>query len=236
MLTPGNNKLGDAFVGFSISIEASCNPTEVCREVCYGKRGHYRFQNVTDSTVRNFEATKKANFATAMIRKLRKTRAGIVRTHVVGDFYRSFYVLQWLHIARRSPQKTFLIYTRAWRSPKMLPYLRLLAGLPNVHLWLSCDNSSGEPPSDPQFVGKAWLSLNDLDVPPYPVEIVFRDNVKTDKSRLGGYYVCPVERLTKKIELTCSICRYCFSPDRVQKQKDKNAKDAKPKRIPLTLV
>ena len=69
----------------------------------------------------------------------------VCRVPVVGDFAMPIYASKGVQIVANSPDTTFPAYTSSWRIPKIEPYLRALAELPNMRLWFSTDRQTGYP-------------------------------------------------------------------------------------------
>ncbi len=55
--------------------------------------------------------------------------------------------------------------------------------------------------------GVAWMMLDDDDVPPSPVHVVFRVDTSTVMKRVTNSIVCPAENGTGHI--TCERCQWC---------------------------
>lgn len=236
LFQPGNTKLGHAFRSFSLPIVETClSPTEVCKKVCYGKRGRLVMSSCRGSQDRSLKRAKSRTFAAEAAAEIREYGSPAVRVHVVGDFFSPAYADAWSSVARNCPKSDLLIYTRRWLDPSMWPSLGRLGSLPNVHLWCSCDSSSGEPPAFDWKAGNAYLSLSDEDVPAYPAGVVFRNRPKTEmKFTKFGDFVCPAEQgVKRKKKITCSDCRYCLS-DKLVTRRDPEA--PVPRRVPLMVV
>lgn len=213
----GNKKLGDAVWSFSLPIEKSCkSATALCGRACYAKAGHFAWPSVHLSHRRAWEASARSDFADQVVAFCEKKEVKTVRIHVSGDFYSQGYVGKWAGIAARLPATTFLAYTRRWRDPKMIDPLGELGALGNVFLWLSADAETGEPPRPSWSAGVAYMSLSDQDLPPYPVDLVFRDRTKTVMRRTpDGARVCPTDDgVDRAVKVTCSACRFCFRAGR----------------------
>jgi len=66
---------------------------------------------------------------------------GVLRIHSAGDFFDAAYTRAWREAASRTTTR-FWTYTRSWKITAIQSELDALAALPNVAIWLSCDESS----------------------------------------------------------------------------------------------
>ena len=211
MLRQGNTKLGSSIHQWSIPSgdrKICIGASNLCLRVCYATRGHYRQHTVKAAMHRNYDLTKQSGFSTMLITWLMGQRTKIVRIHASGDFYNITYARKWIRAIKRNPGTLFFGYTRSWRDPDVLPVLQELAAMPNVKLWFSCDSETGEPPYD-ENVRRAYMMLDDDDIPAFPVNMVFRDKHKSVMKRVEGVMVCPYENGATK-NITCDKCRLCF--------------------------
>jgi len=157
---------------------------------------------------------------------------GVVRVHVGGDYFSPGYVDLWKRIVLGRPEIRFYAYTRSWQDGRgnvareFTRPLRELSELPNMRLVLSCDRETGVPPKDlvPATI-RAWLAEDDKDLPPEPVELLFRDHDGMGRETMAvaprgagpadGTPVCPVERSKKYVKktglITCQNCSWCWS-------------------------
>jgi hypothetical protein len=159
--------------------------------------------------MKNYELSLMDGFAEWMIMEVRRTFARVVRIHVSGDFFDARYTRAWLKVIKACPEVTFYAYTRSWTEPKILPVLKLLAKEHNLYLWFSCDREMKAPPRIPR-VRRAWLAVNDDDIAPYIVDLVFRDRPFTiQRYDKAGFPVCPHEWGFPQ-KPTCSQCKKCF--------------------------
>jgi hypothetical protein len=217
VLQLGNKKLGDGIWSFSLPIEKSCkSATSLCGRACYAKAGHFAWPSVHLSHRRAWEASAQQDFADQVVAFCEKKGVKTVRVHVSGDFYSQGYVEKWADAATRLSGVTFLAYTRRWRDPRMFGALGAFGSLANVFLWLSADAETGEPPRPAWSAGVAYMSLSDQDLPPYPVDLVFRDSDKTVMRKTpAGARVCPTDDgVARSAKVTCSACKFCFRPGR----------------------
>lgn len=239
LLKEGNSKLGRLVACFSLPVNETTCPgsTEVCRSVCYACDGFFRMPSVKKSLEDSLERSLLPSFVDDVVMTIRLQRHPLVRIHVSGDFYSPEYVRKWMDICQRSPQTSFLAYTRTWRNDHQLLALQELANLPNVALWLSADSETGEPPMRGYpFAGVAYMSVNDYDMPDYPVELVFRNTTRSvmrfadTPGRVS--LVCPAEQGTG-IKMTCTQCRYCFTRREQPRWKARTARTTPPTLPPL---
>lgn len=184
--------------------------TELCHRLCYARSGRFRFRDVKVAHESSLKRSHESGFVSWMVLTIRDVCALAVRVHTGGDFYNARYVRQWISIAKRCPNTCFYAYTRSWRDPRVAPALRQLAALPNFALWYSCDRETGEPPRNPG-VERAWMAENDKDLPPFPVDLVFRNNIERPRRTLGGYPICAYDQnVAQTSRVTCSHCQRCW--------------------------
>lgn len=212
MLTRGNQKLGNWIWAFNLPCKLTCpgmSPT--CSALCYACDGRFLRWNVKHAHQRNLIASRLSDFRNRMIDEICNNCVLFLRWHSSGDFYSPGYVASWRHVVQRMRRTTFYGYTRSWTNEEMLPALIELAAEKNVQLWWSCDRSMPQPPRV-AGVRLAWMAETDQDLPPYAVDLVFRDDTSAGLlKRLSGYLVCPYEQKLKLPRaLTCSQCGLCF--------------------------
>lgn len=209
-IRPGNSKLGPLIHHWSIPaiiLSICVGATALCRKLCYAMQGHYNQRNVKEALLRNYEESLRDDFVTLACGWIRALFVRVIRIHASGEFYSTTYVDKWIEIARRNPQVTFYAYTRSWRKEPILERLIELSKLPNVWLWFSCDQESGPPPVVSR-VRRAFLMVDDADVPQFPVDLIFRDKDKSTLKWVGPSLVCPAENGVTST--TCSQCQLCF--------------------------
>ena len=209
-LRPGNTKLGALVHQWSIpsGLQHICvGATALCLALCYAMRHHYCRSNVKNAMEVNYDLSLRPDFVQIMYGWLRSMFARVVRVHASGEFYNEEYVRKWIRIAKAHPDVTFYAYTRSWRSEALLPALKELARQPNFLLWFSCDKESGAPPVY-KHVRRAYLMMDDTDLPGYRVDLVFRHRTSTVRKWVKGTLVCPAENGVT--EMTCSKCQLCF--------------------------
>lgn len=228
MLRQGNSKLGLDYWTFSLPAIKTCpGSTKFCKSLCYATNGFYNMPNVQTALDDAHKATRKTNFTDLVTADIAWHNVRKVRIHASGDFYSAAYVEKWVEIATKARSTVFLVYTRSWRVAAILPALRKLAKLPNVHLWLSADADSGKPVRMESSAGIAYLMKDDRDTPAYPVGLVFRDGPKTEmKYAPSGDFVCPAEQGVDrpKMKMTCSRCNFCIGSVRPRRAKTKAAR------------
>jgi hypothetical protein len=218
-----NTKLGPGVQGFSLPpgnvLRTGTCPgaNELCEEICYASRGRMQINEWRYWVNWAFVELWPERFVQALTEN---PLSRLFRIHVGGDFYSASYIGLWERIIRENPRTRFWAYTRSHQDGRggrseLLAPLRRLAMLPNMRLLLSADRLTGVPPLDlvPGAV-RAWLCESDQDVPPEPVEVVFRNAPEAALSVLGGSPVCPVERASDPAKvagkITCRNCAWCF--------------------------
>lgn len=124
---------------------------------------------------------------------------------------------------RACPGTAFFGYTRAWRRPEILAELIALASLPNMSIWFSIDSDSGLAPTVPRVrrayllgPGEAEAGVSaDADLVfrvPLPRRPGHSNEYARPAKRANGVLVCPKEQgIARKVALTCSSCRICFT-------------------------
>lgn len=171
----------------------------------------------------NFKVTQKSFFVEDICAEIAKKKVRVVRIHVSGDFYSADYVDKWLEIVDRFPAVTFYAYTRSWRVAEQRKKLNKLADRPNVRLWWSLDSETGCPKKVPTNVRLAYMSTGLLDVPDYPVDLIFRDYPirRIVQKKINEALVCPAENGIS--HLTCEKCGVCWRETRGYRHKDSRA-------------
>ena len=220
---PHNARLGPAIHAFNLPSEPDVciGATPTCAAVCYAKRFLFRIQLARHR--RNHERSRDDRFTRSVIGEIRRGMVRAVRIHASGDFDDPGYARRWAEVARACPGTTFFAYTRSWRNSGILAELVGLARLPNVFLWFSEDRDSGRSPAVPR-VRRAYL-LADGEVEagvPGDSDLVFRvprprrpghaNEYAHPAKRANGVLICPKEQgIDRKVEITCSCCRICFT-------------------------
>ena len=99
--------------------------SEGCELICYATKGNHQFPSVKNSREKSFIATKRDDFADAVIytilyhleTKRYKGNVMIVRIHESGDFYSIQYLRKWLKVWRyfeHDDRVTFCFYTKSF--------------------------------------------------------------------------------------------------------------------------
>ncbi|MBA3413630.1 MAG: hypothetical protein H0U10_00190 [Chloroflexia bacterium] len=220
---PHNARLGPAIHAFNLPAEPDvcigASPT--CEAACYAKGFLFRIQLARHR--RNHEWSRDDRFVRSMVGEIRRGLVRVVRIHTSGDFDQPDYVRSWAEVARACPGTAFFSYTRSWRVGPVLAELIGLARLANVSLWFSEDRDSGRPPAVPR-VRRAYLLADGEaeDGVPTDADLVFRvplprrpgqcNQYARPAKRANGILVCPKEQgIARRVELTCSSCRICFT-------------------------
>lgn len=199
MLTPGNRKLGgDLIWGFALPSgipEVCVGMTPTCQTHCYAIRYAQYRSSAQAKYQRNLELSKLADFAQRMRYCIINNDVKVVRIHTGGDFYSVRYIRQWLKVIAWLPHVQFFTYSRCWRIPALKPVIDEMAAFSNARLWYSCDQDTGLPSHMPPTVKKCWLMTDAEDVPPQPVDLVFRVRKLRliPLPQLDGIRVCPDE-------------------------------------------
>jgi hypothetical protein len=156
------------------------------------------------------QQAKQRNFVDTMSDEVFRRGVLVLRVHVAGDFFTPAYTAKWIEIATRSPHTRFFGYTRSWRVPKIEPYLRAFAALPNVRLWYSADRETGMPPSVPDGVRVAWMQ--DTEAAPAGGDLVFQVRKLRRLSLPLAAPVCEQETPEGKARgVNCANCTVCWS-------------------------
>lgn len=199
MLTPGNRKLGgDLIWGFALpsgTSDVCLGMTPTCKTHCYAIRyGQYR-ANTQAKYQRNLELSKLPDFAQRMRYFILNNDVKVVRIHTGGEFHSVRYARQWLKVIAWLPEVLFYTYTRCWRIPSIKRVIDEIATFSNARLWYSCDRDTGIPTQVPPAASLCWLMTHAEDVPPQPVDLVFRVQGlrRMPLPQLHGMRVCPDE-------------------------------------------
>ncbi len=235
-----NSKLGKGMLSFDMTPIASCPGSKhaICRElrpdgnaepkpICWACRKGYRQENRQLRLAANLQFSRTESFvpwANGVIGRRSKVKA--VRLPGIGDMYNVKFVNKVHSIVRANPKTKFWAYTRCWSVPSIWEQLRNLGGEPNMVLWMSWDRKMAEhhgPPPDRKFPW-AWLAETDDDLPPEPVELIWRNDGKssgkqklTERHTLGGCLVCLHEDGVTKT--TCAKCGICWKGEKFRTAK-----------------
>jgi hypothetical protein len=217
-----NRKLNQIH-SFSLPTIISCpDRTALCESLCYAVKFEKQYKASTrDNYEDNLAFVQKditgftkvmTEFFKSYEHKKVKGKKIPFRIHVAGDFFSSEYIKAWHSIVKDSPNTMFTVYTRAWRNKATRLLIEDLASLDNINVWASLDKDTGDILLDEKStIRRAYLSVNDTDLPSYSVDILFRNDQSTTLTKLPNKgKVCPYEmglKNSKKMNcLTCNIC------------------------------
>ena len=219
MLTPGNRKLGGSLIwGFGLpsgNPEVCVGMTATCQSHCYAKRFEAYRSSAAAKYQKNLELTRLPDFAQRMRYFILIHEVKVVRIHTGGEFYSARYIRQWQRVIGWLPEVSFFTYTRSWRIPALKVEIDRLAALPNARVWYSCDRETSIPADVPASVRLCWLMTHSEDVPPEPVDLVFRIRQLRQQplDRLQGTRVCPDENGKHYARPPhCESCGHCWRP------------------------
>ena len=190
-----------------------------CKSVCYAATKRFKMPNVKLAHKRNYQMSKRKDFASRMLRELRNLDVDVLRIHVAGDFYNERYINDWLKIIRRRRNVQFYAYTRSWAVPDDLAAITRVGKEPNMQMWFSFDKDMPRPPKI-KGIRTAYMMTSVSDRPPCHADLVFRtDECGRDVLKYTNYrsLMCPYENGVT--ETTCSKCALCWKP---AKSKRKN--------------
>ena len=218
MLTPGNRKLGEELIwGFALpsgTSDVCLGMTSTCQAHCYARRYEQYRQKAKAKYQRNLELSKLPDFALRMRYFILNAEIQVVRIHTGGDFYSPQYAQQWLQVIESLPTVSFFTYTRCWRVPELRPVLEQMVACPNMQLWYSCDRETGIPSELPAGVRTCWLMTEHDDLPPVPVDLVFRIR-RLRRLPISSLRVCPDENGKQYARPPhCESCGRCWSASR----------------------
>jgi protein gp37 len=236
----GNRKLGQKIMlSYDLSPIIACPGSRfaLCRELrpdgnvepkalCWACRNCYREHEKKVRLSKNYCFSQTEQFVPwankTLSARRRKIRA--VRIPGIGDFYSVEFVAKVREIIRANSQTKFWAYTRSWVVPSIWAELRKLGDEPNMVLWMSWDRKMAEhhgTPPDRKFPW-CWLAETDVDVPPVPVDLVWRYSGHIQWNErlpylpiLGGAVVCPHE--DGQTETSCSTCGICWAGEKFRK-------------------
>ena len=147
---------------FSLPAGVSCPALHLCVQKgkehgddaicarCYARRGRYRFSNVRRSQTERWNwwqetpPDKRADFIVMAIQM--EGAARYFRCYDSGDLDSPAACETWIRVAEQLPYTIFWIPTHTWMIPEMLPSLRELARVPNVHVRPSAVCFDDPPP------------------------------------------------------------------------------------------
>ena len=201
-ISEGNIKLGlkgEQIYAWSLPPKISCpGESEKCGLICFGLKSERQYPAVREAWKRNLEISKNGDFVDKFnrlfvkLRRRKKRFSKIFRIHAVGDMYDKQYILAWYKIVKNNPDITFYLYTRSWRFLSFYEQLCKLQELPNVHGFLSMDDTISTPlPENYKELG--WRVA------------YIEGQEKVDAVRCPAVY-------KKRLKITCGKCRFCFNP------------------------
>jgi len=231
-LVYSNKKLGHGVWHFSLPAILTCpGRTDACEAACYADKGHYHQTNVKQRLAINNAARMDPRFVSRVTLQIQQDGIRNLRIHPSGDFDTVGYIEKWDEIATRRQHTQMWAYTRSWRplaseraGEDLLSNLALLSRRKNVQMFFSCDNETGAPPRI-KGIKRAFMMVDDTDVPKYNVDLVFRVKRAVKMITVKDTLVCPAERQKAKAgqsQVTCAQCRICI--DRVDWLDGYNAK------------
>jgi ssDNA-binding Zn-finger/Zn-ribbon topoisomerase 1 len=113
LLVAGNSTMPPSVGIWNLPAIETCTPSPWCRKYCYACQGRFAWKNVREALAWRYRVSDRSDFASLMINEiLRRKSIKFVRVHISGDFYNSYYVLQWSSIARQLPGITFRTNTK----------------------------------------------------------------------------------------------------------------------------
>ncbi len=150
---------------------------------CYAVKSVKMYPSVKANYSKNTHVLNNGGF----LPNVPKNR-NVVRMYVSGDFQNIHTIKQWISLATKPENKNVMFYgyTKQWKNPELLPFLKTLNNLDNVIIRASVDNETGY--NIPEGFVKAGI---------------LEDNIKD-----GKFFVC---KSTKKNGLKCDKCKVCFS-------------------------
>jgi protein gp37 len=226
-----NRKLGDGMLSYDLSPILACPGSRLalCRElrpdgnvepksICWACRGCYREHAKKVRLLKNYCFTYSEEFVRWVNKVLsgRGHNAHAVRIPGTGDFYSPEFVAKVREIVRANPETKFWAYTRSWTDPTIWAAMQKLGDEPNMVLWMSWDRKLAEyfgAPPNRKFPW-AWFAETDEDLPPAPVDLVFRYKDQSHRAVpylpiLGGAVVCLHE--DGRTDTSCAKCGLCWA-------------------------
>jgi hypothetical protein len=221
ILRPGNVKLSRHILTFGLPAILSCpGATELCSALCYACTYNYKLANVIVPRMENFVLACRPDFDEILRRELPLHRQKVIRPHDSGDLFNAAYAAAWYRVMRDTAALgyRYFIFSRSWRVAEVCEVLGQMSRLRNVRLWYSVDQQTGWPAYLPQRVRLAWMQTTEADLPPRPVDLVFRDYAirRTRAKRVRGALVCPYENgFSRRLEdggkfYNCWVCGLCW--------------------------
>lgn len=114
LFSNSNRKLAkDGIFAFGLPAIKTCPNAGICKEICYAKKGSYRYPVVTQAQESRFKLTRNLPlFKLVANAEIKKRNIKILRIHDSGDFYSTAYLSAWFTIMRENPQTQFYAYTK----------------------------------------------------------------------------------------------------------------------------
>lgn len=206
-----NSKLGMDICCWNLPANAKIcvGSTPACSAACYAKKGCFVFSTNQKIYERNYQLSRRPDFAALMIKAVKAKKKNIFRIHSIGDFYSQRYAEKWLEVFKACPEKRFYFYTRSWNKPKILTVFRKMMQLPNVVVWFSYDKTSIKRPNGKYLW--AYMAQDENDIAEVG-NVVFKVKRDVKQLRNNSIIVCPVENGVKRdFKITCSRCKLCWS-------------------------
>lgn len=212
----GNTKLGADIHTWSIPPIHTCpGSSELCRDLCYGTEGFYRYFSNDRVLYRNWIFSQRADFPTWIGEKIRRMKIRIFRVHGVGDFYSPDYASKWLDVMDTHRHVTFFLFSRSHTVPTIAPYLESMSTLPNAYIWYSLDRHMQIPSCVPPRVRLAYMLTDQETEIPEGIDLAFRDDAHLRGQvlkKIRGVQICPYEQgVERQVRITCSKCKWCFT-------------------------
>lgn len=215
LLAQGNEKLSKSVWHFDIPPIRTCpGRSAECSVRCYGLSNRFLFPQVQDRLDYCYQMSRRKDFVKLMVDELFRKGIILCRFHVVGDLYSPAYAEKVKAIVEQSRHCTFFLYTRSHVIPTILPVIADLAKLDNMSVWLSADCSMGMPSDIPQGCRVAWMQVEENEVVPDGVDLLFRvPEIRTKPLALPLLpVICPTETPEgKKSGISCATCARCYS-------------------------
>ena len=230
------SKKGPQVFAWSIAMPRGKCPfaSSICSKLCYANRARFRWNSRCYE--RNLAIARQGDFVDRVCAELRHAarrnpgETVACAIHEKGDFFSLRYLDDWREIVRHMrpwPSVRFFVYTRAWVSPAFMDGLRRFGAESAVRINLSTDREMLARHGLPARIGAGlvtYLTETDDDLPPWPVDLVFRNLCNKPSSpleRIGGCLVCPHESNLyfehpeggASSRIRCQACRLCVDRD-----------------------
>ena len=115
-ISSNNKKLG-LVDNINLPALVTCPNIASCRKYCYANKGFYRMPSVKNRYSENLQAYQDdpLEVLNSLIEQLNKSKATLVRWHASGDVPDYEYLVMVHAIAKRIPDKRFLMYTKRYK-------------------------------------------------------------------------------------------------------------------------